>query len=66
MEEYESDSDHSDVDLADFDTEKRLADKPVITRCGRQVKTQSLVIKRATSLFAHLEKFRLICQVRRL
>ena len=30
--------DDSDVDSADFDSEKRLADKPVITRCGRQVK----------------------------
>ena len=38
LEEYDSDSDHSNVDSADFDSEKRLADKPVITRCGRQVK----------------------------
>ena len=35
MEEYESDPDHSDVESADFDSEKLVTGKPVITRPGR-------------------------------
>ena len=41
MEEYESDSDCSDVDsTADFDSEELVNGKPVMTRSGRQVQAR--------------------------
>ena len=38
VEEYESDSDQSNVDSIDFDLEELVTDKPVITRSEKQVK----------------------------
>ena len=41
VEEYESDSDCSDVDsTADFDSEELVNGKPVMTRSGRQVQAR--------------------------